>query len=102
MATTEIEAPDPPESDSYAARAWRAAGVLSNGWNRFWRVVGIYMPKRLYARSLLIVIMPMILLPTTATVTCDEGITVSAIHSRVSSSEWTIGAKGRNAFLEAR
>ena len=72
MATTEIEAPDPPESDSYAARAWRAAGVLSNGWNRFWRVVGIYMPKRLYARSLLIVITPMILLQSVVTLVFME------------------------------
>jgi two-component system osmolarity sensor histidine kinase EnvZ len=31
-------------------------------WRRFWRVVSRYMPKRLYARSLIIVIAPMILL----------------------------------------
>ncbi|WP_274630594.1 ATP-binding protein [Arvimicrobium flavum] len=31
-------------------------------WHRFWRLVSFYMPKRLYARSLIIVIAPMILL----------------------------------------
>ena len=31
-------------------------------WNRFWRKMSFYLPKRLYARSLLIVVMPMILL----------------------------------------
>src|SRR5690606_25467609 len=31
-------------------------------WRRFWRIVSQYMPKRLYARSLIIVITPMILL----------------------------------------
>lgn len=31
-------------------------------WNWFWRLIGRYMPKRLYARSLIIVIAPMILL----------------------------------------
>ncbi|MDN2567958.1 ATP-binding protein [Aquibium sp. A9E412] len=31
-------------------------------WRRFWRVVSRYMPKRLYARSLIIVIAPMLLL----------------------------------------
>lgn len=35
---------------------------ISNGWNRFWRIVSLYLPKRLYARSLLIIITPMILL----------------------------------------
>jgi two-component system osmolarity sensor histidine kinase EnvZ len=72
MATTEIEAPDPPESDSYTARIRRAAGAFSNGWNRFWRVVGIYMPKRLYARSLLIIITPMILLQSVVTLVFME------------------------------
>ncbi|WP_367718771.1 ATP-binding protein [Nitratireductor sp. GISD-1A_MAKvit] len=31
-------------------------------WRRFWRIVSRYMPKRLYARSLIIVIAPMLLL----------------------------------------
>ncbi len=46
--------------------------MFSNGWNRFWRVVGIYMPKRLYARSLLIVITPMILLQSVVTLVFME------------------------------
>lgn len=35
---------------------------IAAAWSRFWRRVAIYMPKRLYARSLLIIITPMILL----------------------------------------
>jgi two-component system osmolarity sensor histidine kinase EnvZ len=40
----------------------RAAAFLPLGWHRLWRNVSRYMPKRLYARSLIIVIAPMILL----------------------------------------
>ena len=48
----------------------RAAASQGNGlprragrlWRTFWRRVALYLPKRLYARSLLIVITPMILL----------------------------------------
>ena len=43
----------------------RLSGGLRPGrraWHRFWRLVSYYMPKRLYARSLIIVIAPMILL----------------------------------------
>jgi two-component system osmolarity sensor histidine kinase EnvZ len=40
----------------------RALGTPREGWHRFWRRVSLYMPKRLYARSLIIVIAPMILL----------------------------------------
>jgi two-component system osmolarity sensor histidine kinase EnvZ len=40
----------------------RKSGFLPNNWRRFWRLVSRYMPKRLYARSLIIVIAPMILL----------------------------------------
>jgi two-component system osmolarity sensor histidine kinase EnvZ len=36
--------------------------TIRRGWNRFWRFVSRYMPKRLYARSLIIVIAPMFLL----------------------------------------
>ncbi|TWG96848.1 two-component system osmolarity sensor histidine kinase EnvZ [Mesorhizobium sp. J18] len=36
--------------------------ALREGWRQFWRIVSRYMPKRLYARSLIIVIAPMILL----------------------------------------
>ncbi|MGC4024966.1 MAG: ATP-binding protein [Mesorhizobium sp.] len=35
---------------------------LHESWKRFWRRMLFYLPKRLYARSLLIVVMPMILL----------------------------------------
>lgn len=35
---------------------------MRSQWRRFWRLVSLYMPKRLYARSLIIVIAPMILL----------------------------------------
>lgn len=38
------------------------AGIVLDAWRRFWRLVSRYMPKRLYARSLIIVIAPMILL----------------------------------------
>ena len=72
MATTEIEAQDPQESGGPLARFWRAAGTVSSSWNRFWRLVGIYMPKRLYARSLLIVITPMILLQSVVTLVFME------------------------------
>jgi two-component system osmolarity sensor histidine kinase EnvZ len=58
-----------------ATRAWAAAERLwrraydnplavttRSNWHRFWRLVSRYMPKRLYARSLIIIITPMILL----------------------------------------
>lgn len=38
------------------------AGGVRARWRHFWRLVSRYMPKRLYARSLIIVIAPMILL----------------------------------------
>lgn len=44
------------------ARMMRLVEHARRGWRRFWRVVSHYMPKRLYARSLIIVIAPMILL----------------------------------------
>ena len=72
MATTEIEARDPQEGSGPLARFRRALGVVSSNWNRFWRLVGIYMPKRLYARSLLIVITPMILLQSVVTLVFME------------------------------
>nr|WP_309083327.1 ATP-binding protein [Chelativorans sp.] len=40
----------------------RAGLGARRAWRRFWRVVSRYMPKRLYARSLIIVIAPVILL----------------------------------------
>ncbi|WP_027055057.1 ATP-binding protein [Mesorhizobium erdmanii] len=59
MATTELEQPG---NDGLSARATRTLKAVSRIWNRFWRLVSLYMPKRLYARSLIIVIAPMILL----------------------------------------
>ncbi|TPK65350.1 two-component sensor histidine kinase [Mesorhizobium sp. B2-4-19] len=59
MATTELEGPGP---DGLSARATRTLKAVPRVWNRFWRLVSFYMPKRLYARSLIIVIAPMILL----------------------------------------
>jgi two-component system osmolarity sensor histidine kinase EnvZ len=50
----------------------QAARAVSSRWNRFWRLVGIYMPKRLYARSLIIVIAPMILLQSVVTLVFME------------------------------
>lgn len=45
-----------------AAGAARSTLPVRRAWQRFWRQVSRYMPKRLYARSLIIVIAPMILL----------------------------------------
>ena len=59
MATTEL---NQPESSNPAARIRRVLGAVPECWNRFWRLVALYMPKRLYARSLIIIITPMILL----------------------------------------
>jgi two-component system osmolarity sensor histidine kinase EnvZ len=59
MATTELEQPG---NGGLSARATRALKAVPRIWNRFWRLVSLYMPKRLYARSLIIVIAPMNLL----------------------------------------
>ncbi len=72
MATTEIETERPQQGGGLLARLRHAAGFVSSRWNRFWRVVGIYMPKRLYARSLLIIITPMILLQSVVTLVFME------------------------------
>ncbi|MHA6686592.1 ATP-binding protein [Mesorhizobium sp. A556] len=59
MATSELERPGnstPPTHHRRLPRPFR------RGWHRFWRLVSLYMPKRLYARSLIIVIAPMFLL----------------------------------------
>src|SRR5262245_42748717 len=50
------------EKDRRRSRLGQTFGGLRLGWVRFWRFVSHYMPKRLYARSLIIVIAPMILL----------------------------------------
>ncbi|TIS06220.1 MAG: two-component sensor histidine kinase, partial [Mesorhizobium sp.] len=59
MATTQLEKPKTGSLGDLALRTLRA---MPRAWNRFWRLVALYMPKRLYARSLIIVIAPMILL----------------------------------------
>lgn len=59
MATTQLERPG---DRGFSARATRALKAVPRAWKRFWRLVSLYMPKRLYARSLIIVIAPMILL----------------------------------------
>jgi len=59
MATTQLEEPEGGGIGDVAMRTLRA---MPRAWNRFWRLVALYMPKRLYARSLIIVIAPMILL----------------------------------------
>ncbi|RWB58869.1 ATP-binding protein [Mesorhizobium sp.] len=58
MATTQLEKKDGGIGDL----AVRTLKAMPRAWNRFWRLVALYMPKRLYARSLIIVIAPMILL----------------------------------------
>jgi len=72
MATTEIEAERPEQDSGLLARLRHAWGFVPYHWNRFWRMVAIYMPKRLYARSLLIVITPMILLQSVVTLVFME------------------------------
>lgn len=59
MATTQLEKPEGGGPGDLVLRTLRA---MPRAWNRFWRLVALYMPKRLYARSLIIVIAPMILL----------------------------------------
>lgn len=59
MATTQLQAP---QAQGRGARVMRAAAATRTAWRRFWRLVSLYMPKRLYARSLIIVIAPMFLL----------------------------------------
>lgn len=50
------------EQPGLGRRLARAVSPVPNIWRRFWRKVSRRMPKRLYARSLIIVIAPMILL----------------------------------------
>ena len=49
-------------ADGLGSRALAAWRTVKRPWSRFWRLVAFYMPKRMYGRSLLIVITPMILL----------------------------------------
>lgn len=69
MATSEINRPD---GDSLLARAANALGQTARLWNKFWRRVSFYLPKRLYARSLIIIITPMILLQSVVTIVFME------------------------------
>ncbi|MEI5680970.1 MULTISPECIES: ATP-binding protein [unclassified Mesorhizobium] len=59
MATSELNGPG---NENIVARARRAVAAVPKNWKRFWRLVSLYMPKRLYPRSLIIIITPMILL----------------------------------------
>ena len=59
MASSDTPARDESER---AGGYLRPFAGLWNGFGRVWRVVARYLPKRLYARSLIIVIAPMILL----------------------------------------
>lgn len=43
-------------------KTYRSTNIILQRWHRFWRQVAHLMPKRLYARSLIIVIAPMLLL----------------------------------------
>jgi two-component system osmolarity sensor histidine kinase EnvZ len=82
MASTEMERPS---GGGLGTRSWRALTAVPRSWNRFWRRVSLYMPKRLYARSLLIVITPMILLQSVVAFVFMERhwqtVTVSAVAS---------------------
>jgi two-component system osmolarity sensor histidine kinase EnvZ len=43
-------------------RIHRGLGQIADGWNRLWRWLNGFMPKGLYARALLIIIAPMVIL----------------------------------------
>ena len=58
MASTDLDS----GKDGMTQRFLRATAGVRRLWRRFWRLVSLYMPKRLYARSLIIIITPMILL----------------------------------------
>ncbi len=58
MATSDLSGRADTRSDGFL----RPPAAPSKGFGRIWRLLGRYMPKRLYARSLIIVIAPMILL----------------------------------------
>ncbi|MFC5386069.1 ATP-binding protein [Aquamicrobium segne] len=59
MTTTKLQTPPP---DSFRTRLSHARAFLRKAWRHFWHRISRYMPKRLYARSLIIIIAPMILL----------------------------------------
>jgi two-component system osmolarity sensor histidine kinase EnvZ len=70
-AKQETEAPAIPSratpKEGESARGRARLSRMSLVWRKFWRTVSFYMPKRLYARSLIIVIAPMILLQSVIT-----------------------------------
>jgi two-component system osmolarity sensor histidine kinase EnvZ len=69
MATSGV---DRAENGGLTARMLRAIGSVPKSWKRFWRLVSLYLPKRLYARSLIIIITPMILLQSVVTLVFME------------------------------
>jgi two-component system osmolarity sensor histidine kinase EnvZ len=69
MATSEL---DRAANDGFAAKMLRALASIPKSWKRFWRLVSLYLPKRLYARSLIIIITPMILLQSVVTLVFME------------------------------
>ncbi|PSJ60574.1 ATP-binding protein [Kumtagia ephedrae] len=65
------------DTDRTAYADWRRRGrpayrLVQKVWNVFWRRISAYLPKRLYARSLIIVIAPMILLQSVVTLVFME------------------------------
>jgi two-component system osmolarity sensor histidine kinase EnvZ len=64
MAASDIERPGKGGPGTGPARPGVSLPLM---WHRFWRRVSHYLPKRLYARSLIIVITPMILLQSVVT-----------------------------------
>jgi two-component system osmolarity sensor histidine kinase EnvZ len=66
MATSDMERP--------GRRGLRLGAFIAvpRAWKSFWRLVSYYMPKGLYARSLIIIITPMILLQSVVTLVFME------------------------------
>lgn len=58
MASSDLAAQHAPDVD----KPRRRRDAVTRFFGRFWRIIARYLPKRLYARSLIIVIAPMILL----------------------------------------
>ncbi len=66
MASTETTERERPQAPARSQPGWLSVidpgGTLDRAWKGFWRLFARWMPKGLYARSLIIVIAPMILL----------------------------------------
>jgi two-component system osmolarity sensor histidine kinase EnvZ len=69
MATSEVDRTD---NEGFATKVLRTIASVPKSWKRFWRLVSLYLPKRLYARSLIIIITPMILLQSVVTLVFME------------------------------